>query len=197
MPLQTPNKADSKVVPMGTTNQADTPQGSGAPPAKSLFDSIPIPLVLLLASPYLAGQNAEEAISLAQKLYKENKFSSTLDILGEDMSSDDDCDAWVEHYKHLIDAISQSPLPVSETRRQPTVSFKPSMFATTAPIAGQVKSAELDQAVPHKCHSGSRGSPLGRLPTGDLSRFNRLRLPQYRHRFADQIVSHISRHKAL
>jgi hypothetical protein len=147
MPQQTAIKGNTKVVPMGTTNQAEEAPGQPIqPPAKSLFDSIPIPLVLLLASPYLAGESAEEAMSLAQKLYKENKFSSTLDILGEDMSNDQDCDASVVQYKHLIDAISQSPLPVSETRRQPTVSFKPSMFATTAPHAGMVKSAELDKA---------------------------------------------------
>jgi proline dehydrogenase len=136
---------------MGTTDQAEEAQGRPTPPEaslpkKSLIDAIPIPLVLLLASPYLAGESAEEALTLAQKLYKENKFSSTLDILGEDMSDDQDCDNSVNQYKHLIDAISQSPLPVNETRRQPTVSFKPSMFATSAPSVGMVRSAELDKA---------------------------------------------------
>ncbi len=132
---------------MGTSNQAGEPQGQPAPaPAKSLFDSIPIPLVLLLASPYLAGESAQEALSLAQKLYKENKFSSTLDILGEDMSNDQDCEDSVGHYQQLIEIISQNPLPVNETRRQPTVSFKPSMFATSAPVAGQVTSKDLDKA---------------------------------------------------
>lgn len=146
MAVQTPIKADSKVTPMGTTNQADPAQGSTVPPAKTLFDSIPIPLVLFLASPYLAGESAEAAMSLAQVLYKENKFSSTLDILGEDMCNEEDCDLSVVQYKKLIDAISKNPLPVNETRRQPTVSFKPSMFATTAPSQGQVRSTELDKA---------------------------------------------------
>ena len=155
MPVQTPIKdaleiqdsQDIKVAPMGISNQASTGPGANLqPPARSLFDSIPIPLVLLLASPYLAGQTAEEALAMAQKLYKENKFSSTLDILGEDMSNDGDCDASVEMYKHLIDAISKNPLPVSETRRQPTVSFKPSMFATTTPTVGMVRSVDLDKA---------------------------------------------------
>ncbi|MBU6450189.1 MAG: proline dehydrogenase family protein [Cyanobacteria bacterium REEB67] len=132
---------------MGIPNQAEAGQSASAQTAqKSIFDTIPIPLVLFLASPYLAGQTAEDALNLAQKLYKENKFSSTLDILGEDMSDDADCDASVEMYKHLIDAISKNPLPVTETRRQPTVSFKPSMFATTTPTTGQVRSVELDKA---------------------------------------------------
>jgi len=143
---------------MGSTNEDASPGrpndtlGPAAPPAvptKNLFDTIPIPLVLFLASPYLAGETAQEAISLAQKLYKENKFSSTLDILGEDMSNDGDCDASVEHYKQLIDTISRNPLPVNETRRQPTVSFKPSMFATSTPAADYTRvprSADLDKA---------------------------------------------------
>ncbi len=132
---------------MGTTNQAEESHGRPiVKPARTLFDTIPIPLVLLLASPYLAGESAQEALNLAQKLYKENKFSSTLDILGEDMSNDQDCDDSVEHYKKLIEVISQDPLPVTESRRQPSVSFKPSMFATTAPTPGQVHSADLDKA---------------------------------------------------
>lgn len=117
-----------------------------APPAKSIFDAIPISVVLMLAKPYLAGENLDEALSLARTLYQEQKFSSTLDILGEDAAIDADCDASVEHYKQLIDAISKRPLPVSEVRRQPTVSFKPSMFSTKAPEVGMVRSAELDRA---------------------------------------------------
>jgi proline dehydrogenase len=153
MPVQTPDRL--KVAPMGISDQTKTTSGTAPVAAKSLFDTIPIPLVLLLASPYLAGQTGEEALALAQKLYKENKFSSTLDILGEDMSNDGDCDASVEMYKQLIDTISRNPLPVNETRRQPTVSFKPSMFSTATPTAiasgsfgnsFSVRSVELDKA---------------------------------------------------
>jgi len=133
---------------MGNTKE-DAPAAIQPPPPKSLFDTIPIPLVLFLASPYLAGETASEAITLAQKLFKENKFSSTLDILGEDMSNDEDCDASVGQYKQLIDTISKNPLPVNETRRQPTVSFKPSMFATSTPASDYLttpRSADLDKA---------------------------------------------------
>ncbi|MBS2008374.1 MAG: proline dehydrogenase family protein [Cyanobacteria bacterium SZAS TMP-1] len=136
---------------MGTTNKpaSDVEQAPAPAAAKSIFDTIPIPLVLFLASPYLAGETAQQAIGLAQKLYRENKFSSTLDILGEDMSNDEDCDASVGQYKQLIDAISKNPLPVNETRRQPTVSFKPSMFATSTPASNYKdvpRSADLDKA---------------------------------------------------
>ena len=112
----------------------------------SIFDTIPIPLVLFLAKPYLAGETAQDALELAQKLFREEQFSSTLDILGEDAHNDADCDASVDQYKRLIDLISRNPLPVKEVRKQPTVSFKPSMFCTRAPEAGQYRGAELDKA---------------------------------------------------
>jgi len=119
------------------------------PPGKSIFDLIPVSLVLQLAKPYLAGETANDALKLARQLYLEDNYSATLDILGEDAANDSDCDASVLHYKQLIDAIVQSPLPLKEpvdARRNPTVSFKPSMFATKAPTVGQVRSVDLDKA---------------------------------------------------
>ncbi len=136
------------------TMQAQSEQGSnnsnslsGKPPVtRSLFDMIPVWLVLFLAKPYLAGETAEEALTLARKLYDENQFSVTLDILGEDAAIDADCDASVAHYKHLIDLIAQDPLPVEEWRRQPRVSFKPSMFCPVTPSVGEFRSPVLDRA---------------------------------------------------
>lgn len=139
--------------------QAPMPPAPGKPkPAlknifdvKNVFDTIPVSLVLLLAKPYLAGESAEEALALAKELYKNDKYASTLDILGEDAAKDSDCDASVEHYKKLIGLISDSPIILEpsmakDARRQPSVSFKPSMFATTAPEMGMVRSADLDKA---------------------------------------------------
>lgn len=133
--------------------QAPMPPAPGKPKfdVKNVFDKIPVSLVLLLARPYLAGETAEEALSIAKELYKNDKYASTLDILGEDAAKDSDCDASVEHYKKLIALISASPIILDpavahEARRQPSVSFKPSMFATTAPEVGMVRSAELDKA---------------------------------------------------
>lgn len=137
MSIQTPIKESKKATPV-------QPEKTMAP--VSIFDTIPVSLVLMLARPYLAGETAEQALNLAQTIYSENKFCSTLDILGEDAVSDADCDASVEHYRQLIDLLSRNPLPVNEHRRQPTVSFKPSMFATRTPSPGQVRSVELDRA---------------------------------------------------
>ncbi len=132
------------------TMQAQSDQGDssgGKPPVTpSLFDKIPVSLVLMLAKPYLAGETAEEALVLARKLYDENQFCVTLDILGEDAAKDADCDASVAHYKHLIDLIAAGPLPTEEWRRQPRVSFKPSMFCPVTPQVGEFRSPALDRA---------------------------------------------------
>ncbi|MDP3510396.1 MAG: proline dehydrogenase family protein [Candidatus Melainabacteria bacterium] len=140
MPIQTPVK--NKML-QGDQSTAANKAVVAAPP--SIFDKIPVSLVLMLAKPYLAGETAKEALELAEQLYKENKFSSTLDILGEDAISDADCDQSVEHYKQLIDQIAAHKLP-GEQRQQPTASFKPSMFSTAAPKVGQTRSIELDRA---------------------------------------------------
>jgi len=101
--------------------------------AKSIVDFIPLKLVLWLASPYLAGESFDSAINKAHELYRTNRFTGTIDILGEDCTSDADCDAFVEAYKRTIDAVAARPLPVSRTQEQLTISFKPSMFSVIVP----------------------------------------------------------------
>ena len=144
----TSSKAGQTKANPGTQMKQGKVQAQTTASGKSIFDAIPISLVLYLAKPYLAGETKEEALAIAHALYQENKYSSTLDILGEDACQDSDCDASVQHYKELIKLIADKPLalPESEARRQPTVSFKPSMFATKAPSVGMVRSAELDKA---------------------------------------------------
>lgn len=90
-------------------------------------------MVLFLARPYIAGQTAEQSVALAHKIYREHHFTSTLDILGEDMESDSTCDASVKAYKELADQIAAKPLKVKSDRLQLTISLKPSMFSTKAP----------------------------------------------------------------
>lgn len=136
MPTQTPVRESLT----STMHQSQ----SSAP--KSVFDAIPLGLVLRLASPYLAGETAEAAISLARKNYAEKHYCGTLDILGEDMTSEDDCEASVLHYQSLIDAIKANPLPVTKRREQLTISFKPSMFSTMAPQPGTASDKALEAA---------------------------------------------------
>jgi proline dehydrogenase len=107
---------------------------------------LPERLVLFLAQPYLAGQSADDALEIARQTYADSRFSSTLDILGEDMQNDEECEAIVEAYISLIDAIIEVPLKVDSARQQMTVSMKPSMFSTKAPQPGLSSKEALDQA---------------------------------------------------
>ncbi len=115
-------------------------------PAKTIFDAIPLPLVMSLAGPYLAGETAGSATQLAHKLFADDKFSATLDILGEDMEVDDDCEASVIAYQRLVDAVKTNGVPVDRPRQQMSISFKPSMFSTMAPHHSKASQAALEKA---------------------------------------------------
>ncbi len=124
MPVQLPVKNESEtkgVAPL---------VGTLSP---SIVDMIPLKLVMLLASPYLAGQTCDEAIKKAHQVYKENRFTATIDILGEDARADEDCQRFAAAYKDVIDAVASLPIPCSRSSEQITVSFKPSMFSTIVP----------------------------------------------------------------
>lgn len=107
------------------------------PPPKTIFDTIPLGLVLTLAKPYLAGQSAEEAIQIAHRIYAENNFCGTLDILGEDAPTPAHCEGYVDAYKQLFDAVQANQVQTSNPRERLTVSMKPSMFSTMAPQHGR------------------------------------------------------------
>lgn len=113
---------------------------------KSIANLLPERLVLTLARPYLAGQSAEQALTIAHRLYNEHGFSSTLDILGEDMQNDDDCEASVIAYQNLVDSIARDPIKCPRYRQQMTISMKPSMFSTMAPQPGEASRDALDLA---------------------------------------------------
>lgn len=115
-------------------------------PPKTIFDTIPLSLVMRLAAPYLAGESADSAIALAHKIYRSDKFSATVDVLGEDARTDDDCEAFVRDYRSLVDSLKAAPLPVGQNRRQMTISFKPSMFSTLAPHHSQTSQNALEKA---------------------------------------------------
>lgn len=112
-------------------------------------DTIPLPLVLMLASPYLAGATQEDAIKCAHRVYKQDRFSATIDILGEDAENEDECTHSVDLYTNLIRAISKAPVPASKALEQMSVSMKPSMFSAISPAEAKDKpggSAIMDRA---------------------------------------------------
>ncbi len=92
------------------------------------IDLLPAKLILSLASRYMAGKDEIESMSLAHNLFRESKFTSTLDILGESASSAEQCQNYVDTYIRVIDMVSEDPLPAQEKQKQLTISFKPSMF---------------------------------------------------------------------
>ncbi len=117
-----------------------------APKPKSLVNLLPERLVLFLAKPYLAGTDPQLALAQAHQLFSQQSFCSTLDILGEDAQNDADCEASVQAYQKLIDAIVANPLSVSRPRQQMTISMKPSMFSIMAPRPGNESRKALDDA---------------------------------------------------
>ncbi len=83
MPVQSPFRIDDAIT---ATPMA---QNQVSPP-KTIFDLIPLSLVLTLAKPYLAGDSPENAVHLAHDIYGESGYCATLDILGEDAKTDED-----------------------------------------------------------------------------------------------------------
>ncbi len=107
---------------------------------------LPERLVLNLASPYLAGKNCPQALSLATDLYQQKKVSATLEILGEECTSYEECDKSMQMYVDLIDRISDNQIGISEKRKQLTVSFKPSTFCILSGRGADPSPLQLDEA---------------------------------------------------
>lgn len=113
----------------------------------SLVDRLPLKLVMMLAAPYLAGEDEEDALLKAKKLHAESRFASTIDILGEDAVSDEDCDHSVQNYINLIQLIAAQQIVSDDPREQITVSFKPSMFSVLSPASSSPdRNRQLDRA---------------------------------------------------
>ncbi len=111
--------------------------------SKSIFDYLPDSLIYLLASPYLAGSESDQAINEALDIYKTHGFSGTLDILGEDCVNEIDCDNAVAEYKSLIDKVNLTNKNYPDEQSKLTISFKPSMFMTGIPVAKTNKIKDL------------------------------------------------------
>ncbi len=89
---------------------------------------VPGPLVRLFARPYVAGGSLEEALSSAT-LNLKSGLLTTLDLLGEDVSGDDQIAQNRQVYENVIHAVSERP-GFEDGPWRPTVSLKPSAFTT-------------------------------------------------------------------
>lgn len=65
----------------------------------------PSPLVRVFARPYVAGDSIDTAVNTAQNLWAERHLASTIDLLGEELESDEDVAYTVDVYERLIDAL--------------------------------------------------------------------------------------------
>jgi proline dehydrogenase len=82
----------------------------------------PTPLVKLFASPYVAGDSIEAAVDAAQKLWEERRVCSTIDLLGEELESDEEVQYSVSVYERLIDALGSQDYA--------TISLKPTQLGS-------------------------------------------------------------------
>ncbi|MEM1022435.1 MAG: proline dehydrogenase family protein [Myxococcota bacterium] len=92
---------------------------------------VPGPLVRFFARPYVAGSSVDAALDCAAKHWSRSGLDSTLDLLGEDVQTQDQVDANVEVYARTIRFSAQDTR--FDGRRRPTVSVKPSAFTTGEP----------------------------------------------------------------
>ena len=82
----------------------------------------PTPLVKLFASPYVAGDSIGAATDVAQKLWDERRVCSTIDLLGEELESDEEVQYSVDVYERLIDALGSQDYA--------TISLKPTQLGS-------------------------------------------------------------------
>jgi len=89
---------------------------------KFVISLAPTPLVKLFASPYVAGDSIEAAVDTSQKLWEERRVCSTIDLLGEELESDEEVQYSVNVYERLIDALGSQDYA--------TISLKPSQLGS-------------------------------------------------------------------
>lgn len=74
-----------------------------------LLKSLPQGFVRMAASPYIAGEELFDALFIADRLWKEDKIISTLDVLGEDVGSVADIEEYQAEFHKLIDELRARP----------------------------------------------------------------------------------------
>jgi proline dehydrogenase len=87
-----------------------------------IINLAPTPLVKLFAGPYVAGDSIEAATETAQKLWTERQICSTIDLLGEELESDEEVRYTVGVYKRLIDTLGP--------QEYATISLKPTQLGS-------------------------------------------------------------------
>ena len=82
----------------------------------------PSPLVKLFASPYVAGDSIQAAVDTARKFWEERRVCSTIDLLGEELDSDEEVQYTIGVYGRLIAALGR--------QEYATLSLKPTQLGS-------------------------------------------------------------------
>ena len=82
----------------------------------------PSPLVKLFANPYVAGDSINAAVETAQNFWEKRKVNSTIDLLGEELESDEEIQYTVNVYERLINALG--------SQKYATLSLKPTQLGS-------------------------------------------------------------------
>lgn len=89
---------------------------------KFVINLAPTGLVKLFASPYVAGDSIDLAVSTARRLWEQRHVHSTIDLLGEELEDDEEVQYSVGVYERLIEALEQQEFA--------TISLKPTQLGS-------------------------------------------------------------------
>lgn len=95
---------------------------------------VPGVLVRWFARPYVAGDSVEAALAVADRIRREEQLLTTLDLLGEHVTTREQVRANIQAYESLIDAVA-ADARFADAASQPSVSLKPSAFTVDGPEA--------------------------------------------------------------
>lgn len=109
-----------------------------------LAQLVPAPLVRLFAGPYVAGDSMALALETAAQLASEGTWS-TLDLLGEDVTTLAQVQRNVDAYLELIAALAADPR-FAQPAGRPSISLKPSAFTPGDPPEAFVRIREIAAA---------------------------------------------------
>jgi proline dehydrogenase len=94
-----------------------------------LIRAIPGPLVRFFARPYVAGDSLAKAMDAAAEAWRERGLRTTLDLLSEDIDSEETVRRNIDTYLEMVDAAAGDPrFPSLDAR--PTLSLKLSSYTT-------------------------------------------------------------------
>lgn len=89
---------------------------------KFIVSLAPSALVKVFASPYVAGDSIQASVETARKFWEERRVCSTIDLLGEELESDEEVQYTVDVYQRLIAALGRQEFA--------TLSLKPTQLGS-------------------------------------------------------------------